>query len=95
SLKTSIKTITYLSDIGCLEIQGASLGIKKCFGENMRQYLCIVMPICYERWCHQYSEAGQSSQKTSLWIKAVLTGYDHSHIERDSCGAAVLFIHFL
>nr|MDK6642443.1 hypothetical protein [Escherichia coli] len=27
SLKTSIKTITYLSDIGCLEIQGASLGI--------------------------------------------------------------------
>ncbi|MDR5220081.1 hypothetical protein QUR58_22435, partial [Salmonella enterica] len=33
SLKTSIKTITYLSDIGCLEIQGASLDIvrKKSF----------------------------------------------------------------
>ncbi|MEF5063386.1 hypothetical protein U9757_09205, partial [Escherichia coli] len=31
SLKTSIKTITYLSDIGCLEIQGASL-------------LCIINP---------------------------------------------------
>ncbi|MBS9218478.1 hypothetical protein KER30_23020, partial [Escherichia coli] len=29
SLKTSIKTITYLSDIGCLEIQGASLTIIK------------------------------------------------------------------
>lgn len=28
SLKTSIKTITYLSDIGCLEIQGASLDNK-------------------------------------------------------------------
>ncbi|MBY7437791.1 hypothetical protein, partial [Escherichia coli] len=28
SLKTSIKTITYLSDIGCLEIQGASLQFK-------------------------------------------------------------------
>ncbi|MEF9295862.1 hypothetical protein, partial [Escherichia coli] len=28
SLKTSIKTITYLSDIGCLEIQGASLKSK-------------------------------------------------------------------
>ncbi len=27
SLKTSIKTITYLSDIGCLEIHGASLAI--------------------------------------------------------------------
>ncbi|MGS3242398.1 DUF305 domain-containing protein [Klebsiella michiganensis] len=29
SLKTSIKTITYLSDIGCLEIQGASLAAVK------------------------------------------------------------------
>ncbi|MEF5834061.1 hypothetical protein U9351_24505, partial [Escherichia coli] len=29
SLKTSIKTITYLSDIGCLEIQGASLTFDK------------------------------------------------------------------
>ncbi|AUY86263.1 nitrite extrusion protein 2 domain protein [Escherichia coli] len=28
SLKTSIKTITYLSDIGCLEIQGASLDVQ-------------------------------------------------------------------
>ncbi|WP_213063314.1 hypothetical protein, partial [Escherichia coli] len=28
SLKTSIKTITYLSDTGCLEIQGASLGTR-------------------------------------------------------------------
>ncbi|MDA6191578.1 hypothetical protein OSK40_24525, partial [Escherichia coli] len=28
SLKTNIKTITYLSDIGCLEIQGASLDIR-------------------------------------------------------------------
>ncbi|MCE3939624.1 sugar transferase, partial [Escherichia coli] len=28
SLKTSIKTITYLSDIGCLEIHGASLVLK-------------------------------------------------------------------
>ncbi|MCY6544063.1 hypothetical protein OYB32_24155, partial [Escherichia coli] len=27
SLKTSIKTITYLSDIGCLEIHGASLAV--------------------------------------------------------------------
>ncbi|EOZ7263018.1 hypothetical protein ACQU53_004364, partial [Salmonella enterica subsp. enterica serovar Kentucky] len=35
SLKTSIKTITYLSDIGCLEIQGASLeklGHLACLG---------------------------------------------------------------
>ncbi len=32
SLKTSIKTITYLSDIGCLEIQGASLSNYQCYG---------------------------------------------------------------
>ncbi|PNY59105.1 hypothetical protein B9N31_27120, partial [Escherichia coli] len=34
SLKTSIKTITYLSDIGCLEIQGASLTTPSCLSEN-------------------------------------------------------------
>ncbi|MFM2533073.1 carbohydrate porin, partial [Escherichia coli] len=33
SLKTSIKTITYLSDTGCLEIQGASLNSNK-FNES-------------------------------------------------------------
>ncbi|WP_435792675.1 hypothetical protein, partial [Escherichia coli] len=37
SLKTSIKTITYLSDIGCLEIQGASL----LMHFNVLQYLQI------------------------------------------------------
>ncbi|WP_425454513.1 hypothetical protein, partial [Escherichia coli] len=31
SLKTSIKTITYLSDTGCLEIQGASLFFNQFF----------------------------------------------------------------
>ena len=34
SLKTSIKTITYLSDIGCLEIQGASLAGSGSGGEH-------------------------------------------------------------
>ncbi|MGU4408174.1 hypothetical protein ACVUSQ_24150, partial [Escherichia coli] len=34
SLKTSIKTITYLSDIGCLEIQGASLKISTSNGDK-------------------------------------------------------------
>ncbi|WP_224504962.1 IS200/IS605 family transposase, partial [Escherichia coli] len=36
SLKTSIKTITYLSDIGCLEIQGASLLRKLCEWKSVR-----------------------------------------------------------
>ncbi|MEF7282276.1 hypothetical protein U9485_22175, partial [Escherichia coli] len=33
SLKTSIKTITYLSDTGCLEIQGASLASKSALAD--------------------------------------------------------------
>ncbi|MFA2127954.1 hypothetical protein ACD916_23800, partial [Escherichia coli] len=37
SLKTSIKTITYLSDIGCLEIQGASLFLV--------QSVCLWQPV--------------------------------------------------
>lgn len=37
SLKTSIKTITYLSDIGCLEIQGASLVITNIIQQNRSQ----------------------------------------------------------
>ena len=38
SLKTSIKTITYLSDIGCLEIQGASLAIVTGSTDNTGYY---------------------------------------------------------
>ncbi|EGD4781127.1 hypothetical protein DUN12_26330 [Escherichia coli] len=38
SLKTSIKTITYLSDIGCLEIQGASLGSFHYLKNNSLKY---------------------------------------------------------
>ena len=42
SLKTSIKTITYLSDIGCLEIQGASLLAMKDYlvGGHSRKEVC-------------------------------------------------------
>ncbi len=42
SLKTSIKTITYLSDIGCLEIQGASLGMYST-SNNVREPLWQAM----------------------------------------------------
>ncbi|MCY6717681.1 hypothetical protein OYA84_24895, partial [Escherichia coli] len=42
SLKTSIKTITYLSDIGCLEIQGASLHYWPCAS----LLVCKKAPFC-------------------------------------------------
>ncbi|WP_205714600.1 hypothetical protein, partial [Escherichia coli] len=48
SLKTSIKTITYLSDIGCLEIQGASLGnisVVCSMTEANRQHI----PLCLRK----------------------------------------------
>ena len=42
SLKTSIKTITYLSDIGCLEIQGASLfGLRPSIGYSYSKALDV------------------------------------------------------
>ncbi|EPB9502247.1 hypothetical protein ACRRBH_003859, partial [Escherichia coli] len=40
SLKTSIKTITYLSDTGCLEIQGASL--PGLFSVNANKYFIYI-----------------------------------------------------
>ena len=46
SLKTSIKTITYLSDIGCLEIQGASLWAVRndLIKKNMTEGLELKVP---------------------------------------------------
>ena len=48
SLKTSIKTITYLSDIGCLEIQGASLnGAKGVLSGEFSETTFISCPECF------------------------------------------------
>ncbi|EAM3641691.1 hypothetical protein D3P02_24310 [Escherichia coli] len=48
SLKTSIKTITYLSDIGCLEIQGASLLILNIIVKRVTpdQPTTVITPEC-------------------------------------------------
>ncbi len=47
SLKTSIKTITYLSDTGCLEIQGASLGAAM----PQRTFLMMLIVVCVTILC--------------------------------------------
>ncbi|WP_409226434.1 hypothetical protein, partial [Escherichia coli] len=44
SLKTSIKTITYLSDIGCLEIQGASLLMINTLRNKQRKNPLFIRP---------------------------------------------------
>ncbi|MCD4221905.1 hypothetical protein KX436_24245, partial [Escherichia coli] len=55
SLKTSIKTITYLSDIGCLEIQGASLLILIL---SIMNRICLTM-IVVDLKCFNYSDEHQ------------------------------------
>lgn len=51
SLKTSIKTITYLSDIGCLEIQGASLAfVKKVISGPYKEYGKWWIDVEYISW---------------------------------------------
>ncbi|MCG4449885.1 hypothetical protein LMJ76_15055, partial [Escherichia coli] len=57
SLKTSIKTITYLSDTGCLEIQGASLHPK---------YQDIIYGAHYHVY---YEEAGYYSDRIAFPIE--------------------------
>ena len=51
TLKTCIRTITYLSDIGCLEIQGASLadyGAQLYNSSNEESTISLVMPDAIE-----------------------------------------------
>ncbi len=55
SLKTSIKTITYLSDTGCLEIQGASLFRK---GHSSAQYSGEIKGYDYDTYTF-YAKKGQ------------------------------------
>ncbi|AUU33675.1 hypothetical protein MC63_024705 (plasmid) [Shigella flexneri] len=56
SLKTSIKTITYLSDTGCLEIQGASLPSKRC-----NSFICFIAAAS--------SEAGTTSSPAATAVR--------------------------
>ncbi|MDW6046333.1 hypothetical protein RNO55_22300, partial [Escherichia coli] len=49
SLKTSIKTITYLSDTGCLEIQGASLPINDILWIMIQEFKFIVYISLYSK----------------------------------------------
>ncbi|SQN74320.1 type III secretion system protein EprH [Escherichia coli] len=57
SLKTSIKTITYLSDTGCLEIQGASLVYFNIIGTLSDSELNKInnyVDEYYKQWGKQY-----------------------------------------
>ncbi|WP_437628753.1 PPC domain-containing protein [Escherichia coli] len=63
SLKTSIKTITYLSDTGCLEIQGASLAGKNVNvefrkGHSSAQYSGEIKGYDYDTYTF-YAKKGQ------------------------------------
>ncbi len=71
SLKTSIKTITYLSDIGCLEIQGASLisVLFKCLSMsllNLNATYGLFDKLCF---CILTDMLTPRSRNTSLLLK--------------------------
>ena len=82
SLKTSIKTITYLSDIGCLEIQGASLlfhyylsfRIDEIYELNEKsihssyQTQCMCCTLSQERWRPNLNEVQKKQQRTKPWL---------------------------
>ncbi|WP_204752829.1 hypothetical protein, partial [Escherichia coli] len=67
SLKTSIKTITYLSDIGCLEIQGASLHIATRMGMSVLR-ICLSRPkgLIHENAIHSLVLASTESMVESI-----------------------------
>ncbi|MGO5338174.1 hypothetical protein, partial [Escherichia coli] len=62
SLKTSIKIITYLSDIGCLEIQGASL-VTVSQSVPGEQETDITDGIRLSDWYYKYKKSSESNVK--------------------------------
>ncbi|MFT2908001.1 hypothetical protein [Escherichia coli] len=62
SLKTSIKTITYLSDTGCLEIQGASL-VTVSQPVPGEQETDITDGIRLSDWYYKYKKSSESNVK--------------------------------
>ena len=71
SLKTSIKTITYLSDIGCLEIQGASL-VSDRLGVSARslyKWLRAIKPDNSEQHARDLLEAKSEILKLRAQLK--------------------------
>lgn len=75
SLKTSIKTITYLSDTGCLEIQGASLAGVLIIAELFSEVVTVSQPVPGEQetditdgirlsdWYYKYKKSSESNVK--------------------------------
>ncbi|MEG9071907.1 hypothetical protein VXO83_18655, partial [Escherichia coli] len=63
SLKTSIKTITYLSDIGCLEIQGASL--------MLATLSAVVLNVFFNGYQHHADLVKESVSDKDLKVRTV------------------------
>ncbi|MGT5596311.1 hypothetical protein ACRWDS_09000, partial [Escherichia coli] len=79
SLKTSIKTITYLSDIGCLEIQGASLWGKVLGEDNSITHLVVypeVLSLVFDAANTYNAEPGVLEQTARAYIES------HGAVER-------------
>ena len=97
SLKTSIKTITYLSDIGCLEIQGASLqpetATHHCSSSSGKfimqtQYVLkqegLTLPVTKLFQQHIATLLAEQSQQTS--VRAVVINFRNPDYSAESGG---------
>ncbi|MBZ9325326.1 MFS transporter, partial [Escherichia coli] len=87
SLKTSIKTITYLSDTGCLEIQGASLltlwGSDKIVATGVAIIWGLtfaLVPVGWSTWITR-SLADQAEKAGSIQVAVIQLA--------NTCGAAI------
>lgn len=101
SLKTSIKTITYLSDIGCLEIQGASLQnvystqealthddidiLRLCVSYSLKQ-VAIIKGIDYKTVSyHKIRALNKLNIKGTVELFIALCEWDKHYFKLQSC----------
>ncbi len=83
SLKTSIKTITYLSDTGCLEIQGASLVLEAIMLDSNRteSYLLHVKEYLEKRFDKHMEEAGKRERLIYVDMDKVMHEMRYVHTQ--------------
>ncbi|MDA7252756.1 hypothetical protein PJ239_24780, partial [Escherichia coli] len=77
SLKTSIKTITYLSDTGCLEIQGASLiRVTNITDTNQINILSICNKVLIIQFIAGQPNSQNNNQELLIKIKNIFSEYE-------------------
>ncbi|CTY82956.1 DNA binding protein [Escherichia coli] len=90
SLKTSIKTITYLSDTGCLEIQGASLmTTRPSLTEDQFVDMAFITSLLQmtDKWIYKLIKDGVFPKpiklgRSSRWLKSEVENWLQERIDQ-------------